>query len=140
MKYKYLFISVLLMAIISMSATCQDDIEDQDLVDKRENIEGKWHGSYNDGAPVDYEIEITLDAEDETKINLKNFFRGDETAYAIMTENTLTIPSQSYGSETIEGTGIIQNDYQRIEWQLIVDDEEFAVTYTPGGVTKKVEN
>jgi len=128
------------MAVISMAATCQDDVEDQDQVDKRENIDGKWHGSYNDGVPVDYEIEITLDTEDETKINLKNFFNNGESAYAILTENSLTVENQAIGESTIEGTGTIQNDYQRIEWQITVDDDEYAITFTPGGVTKKLEN
>ena len=123
-----------------MAATCQDDVEDQDQVDKRENIAIKWHGSYNDGVPVDYEAEITIDTEDETKINIANFFNNNESACAVMTENTLTLESQTVGEFTIEGTGTIQNDYQRIEWQITVDDENYAVTFTPGGVTKKLAN
>lgn len=141
MKYKYLSLSLLFFSIIAMSAMCQDDIETNQEVDQREYIEGKWHAEYSDdGLPVDYEIEISMDAENDSKIIMKNFFNTSEDAYALMTGNALTIPSQSVGSQTVEGDGSVQDDHLRIDFQITVDDVQYSISAVPGTVTKKQEN
>ena len=144
MQTKRFFILIIMFfSFISMSSMCKNDEDLDPHEDKRDNIKGTWacQRILDGELDGDYDIEIIKDPEDNTKIIIKKFFNTDADAYAIITGNTITLPSQDLKGYIIEGSATIQDDYQKIEWQYTVDDDgeimQAAATFTPGTVTKK---
>ena len=146
MKTKhFVLFFIVIFSFVSMASMCEDDPDVDPDADKRENITEypKWACESYIGGDLDgtYEVEISTDANDDKKILIKNFFNNDVTATAIMDGFYLTLESQDIGGFTIVGTGTIQDDYQKIDWSYTVDgDVSVEATYTPGTLTKKLEN
>ena len=144
LKVRHLLVSLLVIfSFASIFAMCDDDIDVDPEQDKRDNIAPlTWHcqltyesdeGDEDD--PFNYDVEIKKDPNVENKIIMLKFF-DDETATATITGFDITLPSQVLNGYTIVGTGTIQDDYQRIDWQFTADDDVITATFTPGSVTK----
>ena len=146
MKTKhFILFFIVIFSFISVASMCEDDPDVDPEADKRENItdQKKWacERYINGDLDATYEVEITKDVNDENKIIVTNFFNNGESANATMTGFNLTLPSQDVGGFTLVGTGTIQDDYQRIDWNYTVNGEDnVEATFTPGTLTKKLEN
>lgn len=136
MKAK-VFLSILFVIMISMAASCEGDSNKVD--DNRDNIASSWHATLDDGAvPEEYEVAITKDDIDETKVKLSNFVNNGEenVAYAILTGFNLTVPEQTVGNATVSGDGTVTSDYQSISWNITIDGDSYTMDFVPGGITK----
>lgn len=134
MKLKYL-LGMLIAAFLLMSAGCQDDPDD--VTDKRDNIVGSWHCTLNDGnVPEDYEIVISKDNSDLTKVYLSNFVNNGTQAVATITGFNLTVAQQQIGNSTVLADGVINTNYQEITWNITIDGDNYTATLVPGGITK----
>ena len=134
MKFKHFFALIFIFAI-TFAGACQND--PNDVADKRDNILGDWHMTLNDGqVDVDYQVTITKDADDATKINLSNFVNNGSSAYATITGFDLTVPQQQVGNSIVSGDGTIKSDYNSITWNLTIDGDVYTGTMSPGGITQ----
>jgi hypothetical protein len=135
MKITHLF-AVFVLLTFSLTLGCQNDSDN--VADKRDNIEGDWHMTLDDGqVPVDYQVTISKDANSTTKIFMSNFVNNGSKAYATITGMNLTIPEQQVGNETVSGDGTISSDYNTITWNLTIDGDSYTGKMVPGGITKK---
>lgn len=134
-----LIISAFLIAIISMAASCEGDTNELD--DKRDNITHSWHATLNGDVPENYEVKVTKDDTDETKLYLANFVNNGEenVAEATITGMQLTVAEQEVGNTTVSATGTISDDYQNISWTMTMDGDDFTCDFVPGGITKDLE-
>ena len=134
MKFKH-FIALAFIFFIIFAGACQND--PNDVSDKRDNIIGDWHMTLDDGqVPVDYQVTITKDANDATKINLSNFVNNGSSAYATINGFELTMPQQQVGNSIVNGDGTIKSDYSSITWNLTIDGDVYTGSMSPGGITK----
>ena len=142
MKTKHLLLSLLVFfSFISLSSMCEDDIDVDPEQDKRDNIVQTWHCQRlheDEVDPLDYDVIIKKDPEDENKIIMIGFFNDNEaTTTATITGFNITLPRQEVDGFFLEGDGVIQDDYQRITWTYTADGEQVSATFTPGPVTKR---
>lgn len=125
--------SITLIFLVLFSAQCKND--PVEVADKRDNIADKsWFCDRSDGSS--FAIMILKDNTDKSKLHLTNFANNTDTAYATISQLTLTVPEQKVGNFTISASGVISDDYQSITWDMIIDDENFTAKCTPGGITK----
>ncbi len=137
MKIK-VFLGLLLVVFLSTAGSCKGD--SNEVEDIRENIVGKWHATLDDGSvPEDFEVEITKDEGDKSKIYLSNFVNNGKSAYATLTGSNLTVPEQTVGNYTVSADGTISDNYQGITWSILIDGENFTSSFVPGGITKNTE-
>ncbi len=135
MKLKFL-LGIVIITIIGLSNSCQND--PNDIADKRDNIVGKWHCTLDDSqVPSDYEVDITKDTADNTKIYLANFVSNGSPAYATMSGFNLTVPEQQVGNSVVSADGIVSKDYQSVTWTLKIDGDDYTAKMVPGGIAKK---
>ncbi len=135
MKTK-LLLAALFISMITLSFECEND--PTDVADKRDNIVGSWVCQLDDGI-TSYEVVISKNASDETKINIENFANNGSTAYATITSLNLTVPEQQVGNSIVSGDATISDNYQSISWSISQDGEDFTAQYTPGGITKDAQ-
>lgn len=124
-----------LMLIIALFAgilfqSCEDD--QSSLADPRDAIAKSWRVS-DDGSPnVYYDVVITKDASDITKIWLKGFHNyGDAKIYATLAGNIITIPQQeaSTNEYSVEGEGTIFSA-EKLVFEYTLDEGDGPVNYT----------
>jgi hypothetical protein len=97
----------LLMGILGLSS-CEELNTDPDT-DPRAQYLGSW--TCNESG-VNYTVTIGLDPSNSAQILINNFhyFGANEKAYAIATQNNVTIPTQAILSNTIYGSGDLVNN------------------------------
>lgn len=133
MKTRLTLLATLLFALFISS--CK--LDPADLDDKRDNITKSWHAVLSDGSvPNEYQIDITKDESQTDKIYFSNFINNSVKGYATISELSITVPKQSLGNSQVSGTGKIQSDYQRITFNLTIDDAAYTLTLTPGTISK----
>lgn len=92
-----------------------------------------------DGRPyTGFDITITSDANDETKITITNFHKSGKSVTAFVSKDLMiTIPEQKIEEQYFKGIGEISNDYSRIIWDYTIEYEggivEVKGTSTYGG-------
>ena len=134
-KFAFISIGFLLSSLFFFS--CQQDLGDLNRASAVENILGKWHVIRDEGdIQQEYQVEITENTEVENGIVLHNFYNNGADANATVKDMEITLPSQQLGNFTIQATGIISQDFQRIDWNITVDGEHVTATFTPGTVAK----
>ncbi len=136
-RFALITISFLLGSLFFFS--CQQDLGDLNRATTIENIVGKWHVvRYEGDIQQEYQVEITENTEVDNGIILYNFYNNGADAYATVNDMEITLPSQQLGTYTIQATGIISQDYQRIDWNITVDGEAVTAVFTPGTVAKRL--
>ncbi len=137
MKRKILFAVVLFIGLLGF-ISC-NDTNDLNSVSAIKNIEGNWNCVLDegDGTTEYYKVTITADPNNANGIIISNFFNNGASAHATVNQLHIDLPKQQLGDYTVEGSGNISSDYQRIEWDYTVDGSAVHATFTPGGVAKK---
>lgn len=128
LKYGYIIISLLLIS-------CDPDDSLLNNEDVRDDLTGNWLVTENSSLLGfrTYEVDIFKDSENQSKINILNFYKmgANDSAYATISTvetNTLTIPYQSISGNIIDGYGTL--DGSEINLIYYVDDGNDADTIT----------
>jgi len=89
--------------------SCDKTTNDPPL-DVRAQYIGSW--TCTESPTVSYPVTISLDSTNSSQIFIHNFhlFGINEKAYAIATQNNLTLPNQAILSHTIHGSGDLVNN------------------------------
>jgi hypothetical protein len=146
MKISKLF--TVLLILIPFLQSCQDDISD--LGDPRDAVAKLWRVTDNTGTYAGtngYDVTISKDAKDITKILIDNF-HGEGTSNKLVAtlagKNITIVTGQKLdGSINFEGTGTISSDLKRITFNYTVKygndpvEGPWTATFAPPNVTKK---
>ncbi len=136
---KIAFISAVLLISSMLFYSCQQDLGDLNRASAIENIIGTWHVVRDEGdLQVDYQVEITENTQVDNGIIIHNFNNDGNDAHATVKDMEITLPEQKLGTSTVSATGIISQDFQRIDWNITVDGDHVTATFTPGTVAKKL--
>ena len=136
-KIALLTIGFLLSTVFFFS--CQQDLGDLNRASTIENIVGKWHVvRYEGDVNPEYQVEITENTDVDNGIIIHNFYNNGADAQATVKDMEITLPSQKLGTYTIQATGVISQDFQRINWTITVDGEQVTATFTPGTIAKRL--
>ncbi len=136
-KIALITIGFLLTSLIFFS--CQQDLGDLNRATTIENIIGKWHVVRNEGdIQSEYQVEITENTQVNNGIILHNFNNNGADAKATVSGMDITVPSQQLGTNTVSATGVISDDFQRIDWTINVDGDQITATFTPGTIAKSL--
>jgi len=136
---KTVTLAISLIIAVFFQFSCQTDLGDLDRVTVIENVIGKWHVVRDDGGITsEYQVEIIEDNEVENGIILTNFINNGADAHATINDLEITVPSQQLGTNTVNASGVISNDFQSIEWNITIDNENVTANFTPGTITKKL--
>ena len=136
---KVALLSIVLLLGSIFIYSCQQDLGNLNSASAIENIKGTWHVVRNEGdLSSDYQVEITENSQVDNGIIIHNFNNDGEDAHATVKDNEITLPSQKLGTNTVQATGIISDDYQRIDWNITIDGDHVTATFTPGTVAKKL--
>ena len=111
--------ALLFVSLIGLSS-CEEANNDPDI-DPREQYVGTW--SCNESG-INYSVVIGLDQGNSSQILINNFhyFGANEKAYAIATQNNLTLPTQIILNNTIYGSGTLVSS-ERINLKYYVNDQ-----------------
>jgi len=104
-----------------------DEPTTEDVID---NIIGDWKCAENSDNFGDQNYEVVISKATETAVNISNFFGSSITVKAEVVGYNLTIPSQSKGGYTIEGSGTISSGYSKISLSYSVTDESETTNCT----------
>lgn len=129
--YKFILAAgIIILATLNACDPNDTPAPDEDV---REKYTGQWSCVEQGGAA--YYVNISLDPGNSTQILISNFhfFGTGESAYAIPTTSTLTIPSQDIAGNTVNGSGnLVSNN--KINLTYYVNDhsqtETVNATYT----------
>ena len=136
---KTVTLAISLIIAVFFQFSCQTDLGDLDRVTVIENVIGKWHVVRDDGGITsEYQVEIIEDNEVENGIILTNFINNGADAHATINDLEITVPSQQLGTNTVNASGVISNDFQSIEWNITIDNDNVTAIFTPGTITKKL--
>jgi hypothetical protein len=137
---KIAFLSTVLLISSMLFFYCQHDLGDLNRASAIENIIGTWHAvrDEGDGLQNDYQVEITENSQVDNGIIIHNFNNDGQDAYATVKDLEITVPEQKLGTSTVSATGIISQDFQRIDWNITIDGDHVTATFTPGTIAKKL--
>jgi len=134
MKLFKIQILIVLLALPLMS--CENEIippaSEKEIITE---ISRTWSCNMTeDGNPyTGFDITITSDVNDDTKIIIANFHKSGESVIGYVSRDLIiSIPEQQIGNQLFEGGGEISNDYSRIDWDytIIIETETVIVTGT----------
>ena len=114
-------IFILFTVSLAFLASC----EDPENNNEDENIRAKYTGSWScaEAGGMTYPVNITEDPSNSAQVLIGNFhyFGTSYKAYAVVTTNNITIPSQELCGNTINGDGTLTGT-SRIELKYYVND------------------
>ncbi len=101
-------LGLLLLGLWGLSS-CEKTDDDPDT-DPRAQYLGTW--TCSESPLVNYPVIVSLDSSNSSQILMHNFhlFGSGEHAYAIATQNNLTLPTQVILGNTIYGSGDLINN------------------------------
>ena len=124
-KFIYPLIVLLAFSFVSCEpdTTTPDENPDTDIRDK---FVASWlcnETSKLNGQST-FTVAISLNPSNSSEVLIANFylFGNDEKARALVTGNSITIPSQSFCNHIISGSGFIDNNKTTINWDYYVND------------------
>ncbi len=120
-RFNKLFL-VGMILILSLNACEKDDDANDPDIDPRDKFTGAWLCTEDD-KKIAYTVNIILDPSNSSQILLKNFnlFGEDKSAYGIVTNNLVTVPSQPILNNDVYGKGNYINA-KTINWEYYVND------------------
>ncbi len=99
---------------------CEEDDSDVN-VDDRTDFVGTWTCTETPTKSTDntYTVSITKDTEVSNRVILSNFFQlgQDVTPYGVVIGSSITVPSQTFDTWTVSGSGVITGG-NKIVWSL----------------------
>ena len=118
--FHWFYFIIILFAVIA----CTDE-SILNPADPRDQFIGSWN--VNETCIKDaYSVSIEKDTTNSSQVIIKNFWLigfNEKPPYAIVTGNTLTIPSQTMcysGSNSVKGSGLLSKN--TITWSYSVND------------------
>lgn len=140
-NYKVLFLFVVLFSVL---LACEDDPEDP--IDSRDVLIGTWDCTCYDAEFLEQRFSSTISkALEPDRILISNFhnFKGDDI-YAVLDGQNLTIPEQTTGDWTVEGSGTISDNNKIIDWTYTINegngDINAEATYNSGSIAIEKQN
>lgn len=129
-RLKFFIVFTLLSLFIFSSC---EEIDDPNENDVRESYLGTW--SCHEVSGLNYNVTVQLDPSNSAQILIYNFhFQGsNEKVYCIATANNLTLPSQTYCGNTVNGSGNLVNSNKFTMLYYVNDNadvETVEATYT----------
>lgn len=124
---RYTFV-LFTLAIIFFSCNPDDPNDNpQPTEDPRDKFVGSWLCNENSsqfGQINPFYVTITLNQSNSSQIYLANFYQlgSGQKVYGVVTNNTVTIPSQTVSSKSVSGSGTITNNNNTINWNYYVND------------------
>jgi hypothetical protein len=114
-----IILGFLLISLMGLSSCEENNTVPE--TDPRAQYLGSWTCTEPLGT---YPITINLDPSNSAQILINNFhlFGTNERAYAIATQNNLTLPTQSILNNTVYGSGILVNN-NKITLKYYVNDQ-----------------
>jgi hypothetical protein len=116
MKIKSRLLLLLITGLVITFISCEDDLFDDPFADPVDKFLGTWKCNETEVPPDGlwvYDVVITRNPQNSTEILISNFnLQGaGERAKALVTGNSLTIPTQLICDDTIEikGSGNFRN-------------------------------
>jgi len=111
--------SMLLLVLTTFSLTgCEQD-EDTTPTDIRYDYVGTWIATESNSKSSDatYTVKITVDGTNSSQVILENYMNlgSSVKVTAVVTETTITVPTQTIDSWTVAGTGTLVAENQ-INW------------------------
>lgn len=135
MKRQFQFLAIILMAAFVQGCVPEDTVT-PDTGDVRDKFTGTWlfnENASNRSLKSAYTVVITLDPSNTSQVLLSNFGNpgsGYEPAYAIVTSNRLTVPSQNIASDwVVDGSGTLANS-TTMTWSYSITAGGNRDTYT----------
>ncbi|GAB4292995.1 MAG: hypothetical protein Kow0068_18150 [Marinilabiliales bacterium] len=130
MKKQLIFRGLTLSIILIFLVSCQPDENDDNLNDDvRDNLVKTWQCDensqiYSKSTMTIYTVDIQKDDSSQDDILIYNFYNLGNEYYvkASLSGSELKIIQQEISGHTVNGTGIITNNFKRIDWQYYVDD------------------
>ena len=127
---------VLIFIIILFINSCQKDTNSSSL-DARDQYTGVWNVDENSSLSGSYKYDVSIenDPSNSSQVLIFNFYNlgSSLNVFAIATESSLTIPSQTNSGDKISGSGILSNK-NKISLQYTVtvggDIDHVTATYT----------
>ncbi len=120
---RYLKGSVFMLLVLFMGSCLPDEDLDPNAGDIREKFVGTWRFTETPiGRALDavsYTVTISYDPGNSSQVLLKNFAQvgGQYSAYGIVTNNRITIPSQELAQGfTVSGTGTMAGSTS-MDWE-----------------------
>ena len=128
---------LLVALFFAVLAGCTPETDD-DFSLPRDKYRGSWFCQDNEGIGiVGYNATISDDPSNSTQVLIHNYFKLEGTVYAIVTDETITVPNQKMqgvmGNHWCEGRGSLskKGGTYTIYWKLYAaGDEEITSTYT----------
>ncbi len=120
--------AILLSVIIFSLSSCEKEILNPTTT-TRADYTGLWSCTEVPVAKnLYFDCEITIDANTEDNIKIKNFASLNATAFAIVNGKSIILPKQTLNGNTIEGYGTMVNkDY--VTWSYYVKDNTDSTMY-----------
>ena len=126
-------LNLLLLLAVLIAPFLQSCTDDQSsLADPRDAIAKSWRVNDNGAPNVYYDVVISKDASDLTKVWFTNFHNlgTSERVYGTLASSIITIPSQTTTSGyTIDGEGTIVNS-DKITFEYTLDEGDGPDDYT----------
>ncbi len=126
-RFSLILMAALFAGILFQS--CEDD--QSSLADPRDAIAKSWRVSDNGSPNVYYDVVITKDATDITKVWLQGFHNyGDAKIYGTLAGSVITIPQQdaSTGEYNVNGEGTIISA-EKLTFEYTLDEGDGPVDY-----------
>lgn len=125
--------SLILMATLLAGVLFQSCVDDQSsLTDPRDAIAKSWRVSDSGNPNIFYDVIITKDANDITKLWFEGFHNyGGAKIYGTLAGSVITIPQQDASSNefSVEGEGTLISA-EKITFEYSLDEGDGPVDYT----------
>ena len=125
MKKTFPFI-ILIAALTAIFFSCNPNDNPSDNTDARTKFEGNWtcneHSTQNGNST--FTMNISLNSGNSSQIYFANLYAlgTDKKVYAVVAGNNATIPQQSIGSYTANGSGSIYSNNTKIDLDYYMND------------------
>ncbi len=127
-RFSLILMAALFFGILFQS--CEDD--QSSLADPRDAIAKSWRVSDSGSPNVFYDVVITKDASDITKVWLEGFHNyGGAKIYGTLAGSVITIPQQEASTQeySVNGEGTIISD-EKLTFEYSLDEGDGPVDYT----------
>lgn len=115
-------ISKLLLLILMFAFTaCEldEELDPLDPGDDRDKFVGSWLFSETIIRSTSYQVTISNDPSNSSQVRLSNLGNIGSSAYGIVTNSRITVPSQDVSGMSIEGSGTLTSTNE-MEWEYTI--------------------
>ena len=130
----YLFKSSIVAIVVAITLISCETGDPVGPNDNRDNLIGQWFCTETPVSPpgsnVTFNVNITKDVNDTTKIKISNFSSLSGFTVATVNGNSMSIASQNVDGNTVSGSGSYSPGTDKINLSYSVNDGLTNQTYT----------